>query len=107
MSEVMNIDESNFKSEILDSQVLAVVDFGAEWCAPCKKIHPLMAELSVEYNNKVKMGYVDVGVSPGVAQQYAVMSVPRLVFFKEGKPVDTIIGAVPKSKIDEKIKANI
>ncbi len=107
MSDVIDINEMNFKSEILESDVLAIVDFGAEWCAPCKKIHPMMEELAADYDNKVKMGYVDVGVSPGVAQQYAVMSVPRLVFFKNGKPVDTIIGLVPKNKIDEKIKANI
>jgi len=107
MSDVLDINETNFKSEILESDKLAIVDFGAEWCEPCKKIHPMMQELAMDYNNKVKMGYVDVGVSPGVAQQYAVMSVPRLVFFKGGRPVDTIIGLVPKNKIDEKIQANI
>lgn len=104
MSDVISISDNNLKTEILDSDVLAVIDFGAEWCAPCKKIHPIMAELAAEYKGRLKVGYVDVGLTPGIAQQYAVMSVPRLVFFKDGKPVDTIIGLVPKPKIVNKIE---
>ncbi|NQS96904.1 MAG: thioredoxin fold domain-containing protein [candidate division Zixibacteria bacterium] len=103
MSEVINITDANFKEEVLDSDVLTVLDFGAEWCAPCKKLHPIMAEIASEFNGKVKIGYIDVGVAPRIAQKYAVMSVPRLIFFKDGKPIETVVGLIPKPKIIEKM----
>lgn len=105
MAEVVPLKDDNFESEIINSESLAVVDFGAEWCAPCKKLHPIMKELAGDYDGKLKVGYCDVGVAPNVAQKYAVMSVPQLIFFKAGKPVETIVGLLPKDKIIKKIDA--
>ena len=107
MSKVIDINEGNFDQEIINAGNLAVVDFGADWCSPCKKLHPIMDEIAEEYADRVAVGYVDVGESRTVAQKYAVMSVPRLVFFKNGNPVDTIIGLVPKPKIVEKIESHL
>ena len=107
MAEVVTIIDENFESEILSSDILAVIDFGAEWCAPCKKLHPIMKELAGEYDGRLKVGYCDVGISPNVAQKYAVMSVPQLIFFKNGKPIETIIGLLPKDKIIRKIDAQL
>ncbi len=107
MSEVVKITEENFEREILTSGNLSVIDFGAEWCAPCKKLHPIMKELANEYRGKLKVGYCDVGVAPSIAQKYAVMSVPQLIFFKEGKPVETVVGLLPKDKIISKIESHL
>ena len=107
MSEVVTITEDNFESEVLGADLLAVIDFGAAWCAPCKKLHPIMHDIAGEYNGKLKVGYCDVGVSPSVAQKYAVMSVPQLIFFKQGKPVETVVGLLPKDKIMNKIDAHL
>ena len=107
MSEVVDITEANFESEILQAGLLTVIDFGATWCAPCKKLHPIMHEIASEYNGKLKVGYCDVGIAPAVAQKYAVMSVPQLIFFKEGKPVETVVGLLPKDKIIKKIEAHL
>ena len=107
MSEVINITDANFQQVVIDSKILTVLDFGAEWCAPCKKLHPIMTEIAGEFNGRVKIGYVDVGAVPRIAQKYAVMSVPRLIFFKEGKPIETVIGLTLKPKIMEKIHSHL
>ena len=104
MAGVLSITEENFEREVLNSNTLTVIDFGAEWCAPCKKLHPIMAEIASEYGSKIKVGYVDVGITPQIAQRYAVMSVPQLIFFKEGKPMETVVGLNSKQKIMDKIE---
>ena len=101
MPGLIDLDDSNFQSEILESQQVAIVDFGAEWCAPCKKQHPIMEEIAGEMSGQVVAGYLDVGKYPTIAQQYAVMSVPRLIIFKDGNPVDTAIGLQSKDKVKE------
>ena len=103
MSEVMNVNDDSFQNEVLEAGTLAVVDFGAEWCGPCKKIHPIMDEIAKEMGDKVKVCYVDVAISPRVAQNYAVMSIPQVHFFKDGEPRDSIIGLTSKEKIMETI----
>jgi thioredoxin 1 len=66
-----------------------------------------MDEIAQEYDGKIKVGYVDVGVAPQIAQKYAVMSVPQLIFFKQGKPLETVVGLIPKAKIIDKISAHL
>jgi thioredoxin 1 len=103
MSQVTKIAESQFETEVINSDRLVVIDFGATWCGPCKKLHPIMDELAAELGDSVKIGYVDVGENPAIAQSYAVISVPQVLFFHGGKVVDRIVGLVPKPKIKEKI----
>jgi thioredoxin 1 len=101
----IELTKSNFKSEITDSPLPAIVDFWATWCMPCRMLMPVVEELAKEYEGKVKVGKVNVDSDNELAGQFNIMSIPALVFFKGGKVVDTIVGAVPKEHIVEKIKA--
>jgi len=103
MSDVQKITDGQFEAEVINSDRLAVVDFGATWCGPCKKLHPIMAELAEEYKDQAKILEVDVGESPKIAQDHAVISVPQVLFFKEGKLLDRVVGLLPKPKLKEKI----
>ncbi len=106
MSATLKVGDDQFEEEVIKSDLLTVVDFGAEWCGPCKKLHPIMAELSEEMAGKVKIVEVDVGVSPQNAQKFAVISVPQLLFFKNGEVVERVVGVLPKAKIIEKIESH-
>lgn len=101
------VNDSTFEQEVLQSDALVAVDFGATWCGPCKKLDPIMEELVHEYNGKVKIRKVDVGEAPGVAQKFRVLSVPQVLFFKDGQVVDTIVGLVAKSAIIAKLEKNM
>ena len=82
-----------------------VVDFWAVWCGPCRMIAPVMEELAEEYDGKVKFSKLNVDDSPGVSMQYGIRSIPTLLVFKDGKPVDQIVGAVPKREVQKRVDA--
>jgi thioredoxin 1 len=105
MSDVPKITDEQFEAEVIQSEGVAVVDFGAEWCGPCKKLHPIIAELADEMSERAKIVEVDVGVSSTTAQKYAVISVPQVLIFKNGEVVDRIVGVLPKPKLKEKIES--
>lgn len=100
----LEITDSNFK-EYIDSGKPLVMDFWAEWCGPCRMISPLIDELSEEYAGQVNIGKVDVDNNNDVASEFGIRNIPTILFFKEGKMVDKQVGAVPKAKLEEKIKA--
>ena len=100
---VSHLNEKNFDQEILLYQGLALVDFWAEWCGPCKRISPIIDQIALENAGKLKVAKVDVDSNPVLAQRYGIQSIPSLLFFKNGKLVDQIVGAVPKSEIQNKI----
>lgn len=97
--------DATFKAEVLDSSTPVLVDFWATWCAPCRAIAPSLDELATQYKGKVKIAKVDVDESNQVAQQYGIRSIPTLLMFKGGKVVGQLVGAVPKAKLEETIKA--
>ena len=99
----ITFSDGNFDSEAVSSDQLVVVDFWAAWCGPCRMIAPIIEELAGEYEGKVKIGKLDVDENQGVAIKYGVRSIPTVLFLKGGKVVDTVIGAVPKSNLVEKI----
>ena len=105
MSNVPKITDEQFDSEVIKSEQVTVVDFGAEWCGPCKKLHPIMAELADEMGDRVKIVEVDLGVEQKMAQKYAVISVPQVLIFKNGEVVERIAGVLPKPKLKEKIES--
>lgn len=105
MANYVVLNDANFEQEVLNSDIPVVVDFWAEWCAPCRIIAPLVDELASEYKGKIKVGKMDVDQNPQSSMNYGIRSIPTLLFFKDGKPVDQLLGAVPKGQIEEKIIA--
>lgn len=94
-----------FQTEVLESNELVLVDFFATWCGPCKMMAPVIDQLSEEMDGKAKIYKVDVDEARDLAAKYRIMSVPTLMFFKNGEVADQIMGAVPKDKLVDKINA--
>lgn len=103
----LHLTDTNFKKEVLDSGLPVLVDFWAVWCGPCKMIAPFLEELAKEYDKKIKIGKLDVEESPKTATHYGIMSIPTLIFFKNGKITDQISGSLTKSELKAKIEENI
>jgi thioredoxin 1 len=101
---IVNVVDNQFKKEVLESAEPVVVDFWAAWCAPCRAIAPALEELATQYKGKVKIAKLDVDENQETPQQYRVMSLPTLLIFKGGRVVEQIVGAVPKSKLEDAIK---
>lgn len=101
MSEVTS---GSFDTFIKGTKV-AVVDFSASWCGPCQMLKPHVEALAAQYAGKVNIGKLDIDNAPDIATRFSVMSVPTILFFKDGKQADSLIGVVPKDAIDKKIKA--
>lgn len=104
---IEHFTDSNFKKEVLESKIPVLVDFWANWCGPCKMIAPIVDELAKEYAGKMKIGKVDVDGNSAVASKYGVMSIPTLIFFKDGKIMDQVSGALNKSTLKQKIEENL
>ncbi len=99
--------DANFKTEVLESDKLTVIDFWAEWCGPCRAIGPVIDELSKEYDGKVNVGKVNVDHNPQISTNYGITSIPAILFVKGGVVVDKLVGAQPKANFVKKIEAHI
>jgi len=97
------VTDSNFEQEVIKSEVPVLVDFWAEWCGPCKMIAPIVDELGQQYEGKLKVAKLDVDSNTKVATQYGIMSIPALLFFKDGEVVEQIVGVRPKKDIEAHI----
>jgi thioredoxin 1 len=100
----LHVTDDNFQAEVLNSTVPALVDFWATWCGPCRMIAPSIEELAKEYEGTAKICKLDVDNNQNTAMQFGIRSIPTILIFKGGSLVDTIIGAVPKKQIEEKLK---
>jgi thioredoxin 1 len=106
-NDVVTLQDATFADEVLKSDVPVLVDFWAVWCGPCKAIAPAVEELAKQYKGKVKIAKMDVDEHQQVPQQFGIRSIPTLLLFKGGRVVDTIVGAVPKAKLEDAIKKAI
>lgn len=98
-NKVAAVSNETFEQEVVQSQKPVLVDFYADWCGPCKTVGPIVEELAAEYEGRITVRKVDIDLNPELARQYGVRSIPTLMVFKDGEAKDTIIGAVPKSKL--------
>lgn len=105
MSNAVAVSTTEFEEQVLKSDVPVLVDFWAVWCGPCKMIAPHVDALATDYTGRVKVLKVNVDDEPEIAQKYNIMSIPTLLFFKDGKVVDQVVGAVPKPHIASKLEA--
>lgn len=103
----LTVTDDNFQSTIEGADGLAVVDFWAAWCGPCRMVGPIVEELAGEYAGKVTVGKLDVDSNQRTAAQFNVRSIPTILFFKDGKVVDTVIGAVPKPALERKFQEHL
>lgn len=96
---VSEISDTSFEADILKSSIPALVDFWAPWCGPCKSIAPILEEIAKEYTGKIKIAKLNVDDNPRTPTQYNVRGIPNLVFFRDGKVVEQIVGAIPKDQL--------
>jgi thioredoxin 1 len=101
---LLEVTDSNFKTEVLDSKTPVLVDFWAAWCAPCRAIAPHVDALANEYAGKLKVGKCDIDSNQGIPQQFEIRSIPTLLVFKDGKVVGQLVGAVARTKIEDMVK---
>ena len=100
---VLEFTDENFQKEVLESEKPVLVDFGAEWCSPCLMIAPIIEEIYNEYKDKIKVGRIDVDKNPDSAVKYGIRSIPALLFFKDGKVEEQVIGFQSKKNIVKKL----
>ena len=107
MSNVIELNDNNFDEEVIKSNEPVLVDFWSEWCGPCKMIAPSVENISSEYEGKLKVGKLDVDSNPNVSSTYVIRAIPTLLIFKNGAPVDQIVGAVAQNVIESKVDNHI
>ncbi len=107
MAKIVEISDATFETEVVKSSGMVLVDFGAEWCHPCKQLDPIVEELAEEWRESVKVGKVDIDSNVDSAMKYGVMGVPTLILFKDGVPVERLTGFVPKRRILDKFNPHI
>ena len=101
------VTDDTFEDEVIGADVPVMVDFWADWCAPCKMIAPIVEQLAEEYDGKVKFAKLDVDSNPTVASTFGIRSIPTLLIFKGGSPVGQIVGAVPKAVLKSRLEESI
>jgi thioredoxin len=101
---VLTFGDDNFEKEVIQSALPVLVDFWATWCAPCKAIAPVIDAIAAEYDGRIRVGKVNVDDNPGIPGKFGVRGIPTVILFKDGKVVDQVVGAVPKSQLEALMK---
>lgn len=107
MANLPELNDENFDAEVLEATIPVLVDFGAEWCHPCKQLDPIVEELAAEWDGKVKVMKLDIDTNMDSTMRFGVMGVPTLILFIEGEPKERLTGFVPKKRIVEKLSPHL
>ena len=107
MSNVGEVTDATFEAEVLKSGLPVLVDFWAPWCGPCRAVAPVIEEIANDYNGKLKVLKLNTDENPKTAQSYRISGIPSLMVFKNGQPVEQVVGAVPKTTISTAIEKHI
>ena len=107
MSKPTTVTDETFEAEVIQAELPVLIDFWANWCAPCHMITPILEEIAAEYADKLKVARLDVDSNPRTAVQFGVMSIPTLILFKNGQPVERLVGAMPKRSLLARITPHL
>ena len=107
MSVPIHVTDDSFEQEVLQSDTPIVLDLWAEWCAPCKRIAPILDDIAAEYDGQLKVAKLDVDNNPVTPPKYGILSIPTLLVFKDGQPVERIVSYMPKERLMDKIKPHL
>jgi thioredoxin 1 len=104
---IHTLTDENFQAEVLDAELPTLVDFTASWCGPCKQLAPIVKAIATDHSTKLRVGKLDIDENALVADQHNVRSVPTLLLFKNGKVIDSFVGAAPRSKLEAWLSKHI
>ncbi len=107
MTKPVHINDSTFEEEVLKNNVPVLADFWAEWCGPCRTIAPVLEEISQEYDGRLKIAKIDVDENPEAPARFGIQGIPTLILFKDGKPVERLVGAMPKDRLLSHIRPHL
>jgi len=108
MSELTKaVSDDSFQQDVLEAKGAVLVDFWAEWCGPCRMVAPILDEIAQEYQGKLTIAKVNIDENPETPSAYAVRGIPTMILFQDGKPVDTKVGAMPKSQMKDWIASKL
>ncbi len=107
MSAVMEVTDETFEQEVEQADGVAMVDFWAAWCGPCRLVGPIVDQLAQEYAGQVKVAKLDVDASQRTAMKFGIRSIPSILIFKDGELVDAVVGAVPKQHLEQRLKQHL
>ena len=104
---IVTVTDDSFAQDIEGFEGLSMIDFWAEWCTPCRFVAPVVEELANEFNDQVRVAKIDVDSNQATTMRFGVRSIPSILFFKNGEHVDTVVGAVPKAHLQQKIEQHL
>ncbi len=104
---IVTLTDGEFQEKVLDNKLPTLVDFWAEWCAPCRALTPVVEEVAKSYEGRIQVGKMNIDEHPATAGQYAVRAIPTLLLFKDDQVVDQVVGLVSKAKLDEMIARHV
>jgi thioredoxin 1 len=107
MAEILNTTDTEFSDTVSESDKLVVVDMWAEWCSPCKMMEPVLEEIAEEYSDKLEVVKLNIDQNQDTPLKFGVMNIPTLIFFRNGKEIDRVIGAFPKKQLLNRIKPHL